>query len=147
MAKHLNLTFFSSDIWRLKYVTSRPRTKVENTAFWHYWKSKLLQREKIWAWESSHGLAGGSFDVNEPHLINSFSPTSPKFDRNWDSRVQEKFLLTTLADEPLPQLAGRGAASNSLLPMIPACSWLVFCVWQCTLCFDSSCLPLGLMAF
>ena len=71
-------------------------------------------------------LRDGSFGVNGPQLFNSLPPhlrnltgiETLEFKKELD-----KFLLT-VADEPLSPgyTAGRRAASNSLLHMIPACS-------------------------
>ena len=68
----------------------------------------------------------GSFDVNGPQLLNSLPPhlqNMTGIETLEFKKELDKFLLT-VADEPLSPgyTAGRRAASNSLLHMIPACS-------------------------
>ena len=75
---------------------------------------------------ASSGLQMGSFDVNGPQLLNSLPPhlqNMTGIETLEFKKELDKFLLT-VADEPLSPgyTAGRRAASNSLLHMIPACS-------------------------
>ena len=103
------------------------RSELHSKASLRYGRTCSIPPRSTSASSRLQSLRDGSFGINGPRLFNSLPPHL----RNLTGIIEtlefkkelDKFLLT-VADEPLSPgyTAGRRAASNSLLHMIPACS-------------------------